>query len=476
MKKKLLVSGLSLLAGLGMAVSASAFSFDFHGKMWQTIGATDNEGALQSKLKSGKTNYFGYNDGTNVYLNLNGATSRGYYDFMADTDSIDFGLTKARLRFEGKTDDGKAKLVYGLEVGTDNWGNSDYKLSGDGTNQETRFAYGQIQIPGLDEGHILRAGLQPTKINHWVWTETAAGLTYHGKKGDCKWMAGWYRGDDEWATNASDDDYFVLKGESKITSDVSLGLFGVYVDAGDKTTSDLDIVTLAFTDVWNTTHSATYDDETYYIGLTGKLNGPVFGSFDLIYQGGDIEFEDVAGISVYDDIDHDAWLGNLTVGYKFDDKFKMYANVLYVSGDDDYGDDDAENFNSIDVDVKVGIIFTKDSLLGDCDKFVSDAPYIADQGLINYALTGEYQINPENHVRAAVRYLETAEDYLLDDDELGTEVDFWYKYKMNKNVTLRLEAAYLFAGDALDSVNYATGASEDADDMYTVAAGIMFKF
>jgi len=465
MKKTLLVSGLSLLAGLGMAASASAFSFDFHGKMWQTIGATDNEGALQSKLKSGKTNYFGYNDGANLYLNVNGADSEGYYDFMAETDSIDFGLTKARLRFEGKTDDGKAKLVYGLEVGTINWGNTDstkkFGLSGDGVNQETRFAYAQIQIPGLDENHILRAGLQPTKINHWVWTETAAGLTYHGKKGDCKWMAGWYRGDDDWDANASDDDYFVLKGESKITSDVSLGLFGVYVDAGDK-----EITALTDAPVWTTVAGPDYDDETYYIGLTGKLNGPVFGNFDLIYQGGDIEFEDAA----YDDVDHDAWLGNLTVGYKFDDKFKMYGNVLYVSGDDNYEDDDADNFNSIDVDVKVGIIFTKDSLLGDCDKFVSDAPYIADQGLINYALTGEYQINPKNHVRAAVRYLETAEDYLLDDDELGTEVDFWYKYKMNKNVTLRLEAGYLFAGDALDS------GTEDADDMYTVAAGIMFKF
>ena len=81
--------------------------------------------------------------------------------------------------------------------------------------------------------------------------------------------------------------------------------------------------------------------------------GPLFGNFDLIYQGGDIEFEDPA----YQDLDHNAWLGNLTVGYKFSDKFKMYANVLYVSGDDDPTDDDVENFNSIDVDVKVGRLF-----------------------------------------------------------------------------------------------------------------------
>ena len=459
MKKTLLVSGLSLLAGLGMAASASAFSFDFHGTMWQTIGGTDNGAALQSKLKSGKTNYFGYND----QLNVKGAEKQSYYDVMGDDNtSNDFGLTKARLRFEGTTDDGRAKFVYGLEVGTINWGDKDkgMGLSGDGVNQETRFAYAQFQIPGMNQNHYIRAGLQPTKINHWVWTETAAGLTYHGKAGDCKWMAGWYRGDEDRAGNSSNNDYLVLKGESKITSDLKLGLFGVYVNAGDEETytiTDLDFTPGTVDE---------YDDETYYVGLTGELNGPIFGSFDLIYQGGEIEFDD----SGLEDLDHEAFLGDLTVGYKFTDNFKMYGNVLYVSGDDDAGDDSADNFNSIDVDVKVGIIFTKDSLLGDCDRFVTDSPYIMDQGLINYALFGEYQLNPKNHFRAAVRYLETAEDAYLEDDELGTEIDFWYRYKYNKNVTLRLEAAYLVAGDALDTTE------ADADDMYTVAAGIQFKF
>ena len=459
MKKTLLVSGLSLLAGLGMAASASAFSFDFHGTMWQTLGGTDNEAALQSKLKSGKTNYFAYND----QLNVKGAEKAGYYDVMSDNNTATtFGLTKARLRFEGTTDDGRAKFVYGLEVGTVNWGEKDkgFGLSGDGVNQETRFAYAQLQVPGLNQNHYVRAGLQPTKINHWVWTETAAGLTYHGKAGDSKWMAGWYRGDEDRAGNNTDNDYFVLKGENKITSDVKLGLFGVYVNAGNEmtyTVTDLDF-TAGTED--------EYDDETFYVGLTGELNGPIFGSFDLIYQGGEVDFTD----SAIKDLDHEGFLGDLTVGYKFTDKFKMYGNFLYVSGDDDMSDDSADNFNSIDVDVKVGIIFTKDSLLGDCDRFVTDSPYIMDQGLINYALFGEYQLDPKNHFRAAVRYLETAEDAYLDDDELGTEIDFWYRYKYNKNVTLRFEAAYLIAGDALDT------SEGDADDMYTVAAGIQFKF
>ncbi len=464
MKKQILVSGLSLLIGMGMATTASAFNFEFHGKMWQTIGGTDNDQALQSKLKSGKTNYFGYSNAAgDEQLNVKGAEKKSYYDILGDDEgnSIDFGLTKARLRFEGNTDDGRAKFVYGLEVGSVNWGdkNKGFGLSGDGINQETRFAYAQIQIPGTSQNHYLRAGLQPTKINHWVWTETAAGLTYHGKANDAKWMAGWYRGDEDRAGNSSDNDYFLVKGSTKITSDFKMGLFGIYVDAGDEDTYG--ITDIDFTEG---SHDQ-YDDETYYLGLTGELNGPIFGSFDLIYQGGDIKF-DTAGIQ---DLDHSAYLGDLTVGYKFDDRFKLYANFLYVSGDDDYSDSDADNFNSIDVDVKVGIILTKDSLLGDCDRFVTDSPYIMDQGLINYSLTGEYQLNQENHFRAAIRYLQLAEDFALGDDEIGTELDFWYKYKYNKNVALRFEAAYLFADDAL-------AFEGDADDLYTVAAGIQFKF
>lgn len=466
MKKKFTIAALSIVAALGVSSpQANAFSFDFHGNMWQTFGSTDNAGVLQGKLKSGKTNYFGYTDRAgNSYLNIAGASTEGYYKFMDNDISTTFGLTKARLRFEGKTDDGKAKFVYGLEVGTINWGDKRHGmgLSGDGVNQETRFAYAQLQVPGMDRNHFLRAGLQPTKINHWVWTETAAGLTYHGKNENYKWLVGWFRGDEDRAGNSTDNDYFVLKGSHNFSSDMTLGLFGIYANAGDETTT-----ALTDYDSWATGSSATYDDDSYYLGFTGKgKSGPFFGNFDLIYQGGEIQFAS----NSYKDLDHDAWLGNLTFGYKFNDKFKMSFNTLYVSGDDDYSDGDANNFNSIDVDVKVGIIFTKDSLLGDCDRFVSDSPYLMDRGLINYALGGEYQYAPEHNFRAAVRYLMTAED-LGNDDDLGTEMDFWYKYKYNKYVTLRVEAAYLFSGDAADYLS-----DNSADDVYTAAAGIQFKF
>ena len=449
---------LAAILSLAIAGTTYAFKFDFHGKMWQTVGVTNNYGAMATPQKSGPTDYFSYNGG----LNSKGMKS-GMYNVMSENDDALFGLTKARLRFEGTTDDGLAKIVYGLEVGTINWGDTDadkkFGLSGDGINQETRFAYAEVVMPVI--GGKVRAGLQPTKINHWVWTETAAGLTYHSTFGGWKTMAGWYRGEDKNSTSniEGDNDYFVIKTDNKLTKSTTLGFFGIYTDLDKDETSLGD----------------EYDGDYYYLGLTGKYNkGELFSNFDFIYQGGDIDFDDTA----INDLDRSAWLGNLTVGFKISDNFKISGNILYVSGDDDPNDDDAENFDAIDVDVFIGTIFFKDSIMSDCDRFISDAPYIMDKGLINYAIQGEYQINGKNHLRAAVRYLMTAEDLELkpneSDDDLGYEFDLWYTYKLNKHVQLKIDAAYLAAEDGADHL--AASDNYDSDDIYKLAAGIKIKF
>ena len=458
MKKGCFNLMLAAILSLALGGTAYAFSFDFHGKMWQTVGFTDNYGAMVGPQKSGKTDFFNYNG------SLNSKGMKGtMYDVMSDNDSAIFGLTKARLRFEGATDDGLAKIVYGLEVGTINWGDTDadkkFGLSGDGINQETRFAYAEVVMPVI--GGKVRAGLQPTKINHWVWTETAAGLTYHSTFGGLKTMAGWYRGEDSNSTSniEGDNDYFVIKADNKFTKSTTLGFFGIYTDLEKEETSLGD---------W-------YDGEYYYLGLNGKYNqGALFSNFDFIYQGGDIDFDD----SAIDDLDRSAWLGNLTVGFKVTDSFKISGNILYVSGDDDPNDDDANNFDAIDVDVKIGTIFFKDSIMSDCDRFVSDAPYIMDKGLINYAIQSEYQINGKNHLRAAVRYLMTAEDLELkpneSDDDLGFEFDMWYTYKLNKHVELKIDGAYLIAGDGADHL--AASDNYDSDNLYKLATGIKISF
>lgn len=457
MKKCLFNCILTAVLSLALTGTAYSFSFSFHGKMWQTAGSTDNNATLPHSQKSGKTDFFSYNNN----LNAKGMKT-SMYSVMSENDSTTFGLSKARLRFEGKTDDGLAKIVYGLEVGTWTWGDTSngFGLSGDGKNQETRFAYAEVVLPGV--GGKLRAGLQPTKINTWVWTETAPGITYHMNLSGWKTMTGWYRGEDDKITNGGDNDYFVIKTDNKLTKNLNMGFFSILANLDEDTTS-------------TGLSEDTYDADYYYIGVTGKFSkGRLFGNFDGIYQGGDIDFNS----SAIEDLDRKAWLGNLTVGYKVSDKFKLSANVVYVSGDNDPNDGDAENFDSIDVDVKIGTIFFKDTILADCDRTISDAPYFMDKGLINYAVQGEYQITNKNNLRAAVRYLTTAEDLELkpneSDDDIGYEFDLWYTYNLNKYVDLRVDAAYLIAGDGADHL--AASDDYDSSDIYKLATGIKIKF
>jgi hypothetical protein len=455
MKHSYLKLILTMILFLAFSGTSYAFDYTFHGKMWQVFGVTDNAAAMPQSQKSGTTDFFSYNGN----LNDKGMKST-MYDVMSENEESAFGLTKARLRFEGTTDDGLAKIVYGLEVGTYNWGdtkNTKFGRSGDGVNQETRFAYAEVTMPVI--GGKIRAGLQPTKINQWVWSETAPGLTYHHKYNDLKTMVGWYRGEDDKITDGGDNDYLVIKIDNKLMPNTTLGFFGIYADL----------------DITDTSIGDTYDSDTYYVGLTGKFNqDAIFSNFALIYQGGDIDFDD----TTIEDLDRSAWLADLTVGVKINDSFKLSGNILYVSGDDDANDSDADNFDSIDVDVKIGTIFFKDTILADCDRTISDAPYIMDKGLINYAIQGDYQIDEKNNLRMAVRYLTTAEDLELktgaNDDDIGYEFDLWYTYQLNKYVQLKVDAAYLVAGDGADHL--AASDNYDGDDIYKLATGIKVSF
>jgi len=444
------------------AFAAEGIDFDFHGKMFQVFGSTNNNKSLAGKHKSGSTDFFSYNG----QLNTKGFNEDDLEYF--NTVGTTFGLSKARLRFEAKTQDNLAKFVYGLEVGTINWGDKekDFGLSGDGITQETRFAYAEVKAPVENIDHIIRAGLQPTKISPWVWSETAAGLTYHGKSKSCKWMLGWYRGDEDSKSNSKDNNYFVIKTSGPLTPELELGLFLVYEHAGAETAEIAQENT-------STKCQHQYDRDMYYLGTSFTFeSNPFKGLFELIYQGGDIDFID----NDIKDLERNAMLMNLDLSFQLNEQLKLGFNSLYVTGDDNPNDLDAGNFDSIDVDVAVGMIIFKDSLVSSCDRFVSDAPYFMDKGLIHHALTAEYKLAKKHTFFTAIRSLSLAKDYVDDNKQessIGTELDFKYAYKLNKNVKLRLEAACLIPGAASDLM---TADDKEADTIFNVASGIQFSF
>ena len=93
MKKGCFNLMLAAILSLALAGTAYAFKSDFHGKMWQVVGVTDNYGAMAGPQKSGNTDFFSYNGSLNI-----GSMKPGMYDVMSDNDDALFGITKARLR------------------------------------------------------------------------------------------------------------------------------------------------------------------------------------------------------------------------------------------------------------------------------------------------------------------------------------------------------------------------------------------
>jgi len=451
MKKTFLYLIVVAALSLSLAGAASAFSFNLHGSMLNTMTGTNNANTLKDQQKSGPTDIFSSTS--------NGKTANYWKNVFDESDSVFYAKTKVRLRFEGKTDDGKAKFVYGFEGGGYYWGDTDFDLSGDSKTVETRFAYAQLAILN---GKIT-AGLQKTGLNKWVWTETAAGLKYQTNIKDWKLTTAWFRGYDEFGTKKvsanHNDDFFFLKANGRINNNFKLGFFGLYDNLNKEKK-----------------YASNYTAKYYWLGINGKFKANrIFGDFDAIYNGGHMDFDKGLG----HDVDRSGYLGNLTVGYKVNDKFKVSLNTLYVSGDDNPNDNDADNFDSVDVDIKCGIVlFTGDSLTGNADNFVSDAPFINDRGLINIALQGEYKIDAKNKLRAAVRKLYSAEDldYIAGkkkDNDIGYEFDLWYSYKFNKNVALKAEFGYLVTGDGADQLT-ADGHADSG--MYQASAGMVFKF
>ncbi len=452
MKKTFLYLIVAAVLSLSLAGAASAFSFDLHGSMLNTMTSTNNTNTLKNELKSGTTDIFS--------STASGKTSNYWKTALDEGDTTQYAKTKVRLRFEGKSDDGRAKFVYGFEGGAYYWGDNNFDLSGDSTTTETRFAYAQLSALNGK----FTAGLQKTGLNQWVWTETASGLKYQTNINDWKLTAAWFRGYDAFgrtnkvSTN-DNDDFFFLKANGRINENLNLGFFGLYDNLKKEAK-----------------YAINYSANYYWLGITGKFKAnKIFGNFDAIYNGGDINYDKGAG----HDMDRSGYLGNLTVGYKVNDKFKVSLNTLYVSGDDNPNDNNADNFDSVDVDIKCGIVlFTGDSLTGKTDNFVSDGPFINDKGLINIALQGEYKIDAKNKIRAAVRKLYSAEDldYIATkkkDNDIGYEFDLWYSYKFNKNVALKAEFGYLVTGDGADQLT----ADGHADaGIYQASAGMVLKF
>lgn len=418
-----------------------------------------------------------------------------------DVDAT-YGELKYRFWFEAADDDGDIKGVYAIEIGGIRWGREDSvgkgrggSYSGDAVNIETRWAYLDFQTPGVEKKLRWRMGLQPWKINSFLWQETATGLNLYGTPTDrIDIQAAWIRSVDKLATdeserNLEDVDNLLGRVNFNVNPELKIGVFGLYTWGDNDPDSPADFAGVTPRRWLYKQFASDTKSSWYNIGVDGSWTpGKFFINWDLIYQGGsldDINFDDseFSGLSSSGDFDISAWLGHADIGYKFG-KPKLTYTFWYASGDDDAGDDDFDGFLGIDLDRDDSQTMFEGNYADDVTYFTERA-YMLDKGFIMNKLALDYQWTEKLRVGTAAMYMLTVEDieYFNNDggsesnDEIGFEFNAYLKYMMFKNVELAVNAGYLFSGDAMDAFELGDQKDGSADeDIFVSSARVRYKF
>ena len=371
------------------------------------------------------------------------------------------------------------------------------RLLGDGVDVETRWAYLDLQTPGVDRKMRWRMGLTPWTINSFFWQETATGVKLYGDLGEMfDYEAAWIRPLDKLATSEADDDLDdldVLYGRLDVdpTDTLKIGLIGLYFHSQEDpagTAGPRDWLLKQFDD------QASFDIWT--VGVDGGWDyNNLFFNWDLLYQGGNIDDLNwnpnaQAGdtftprTAVGTDFDLSAWFAHADAGIKFGEH-KFTYTFWYASGDDDPNDDDFEGYLAVDLDRDDNISLFE-GLYTDDSSYFTERPYMLDKGFVMNKVAWDYKVNDKTTVGAAGMYMMTAEDIeytnvaatdTYSNDEIGFELNGYLKYMLYKNVEFKINAGYLWAGDAMDA--FETGVDRDGnsdENLFGSSFRIRYKF
>jgi hypothetical protein len=475
MKKWRFISYVTLV--LGLALPSMGAEFEFHGDL--------NHRFLL---------YTNHHDWLNPER---GVLNRG-------TINDSYGELKYRFWVEVSSNDGNTKGVYAIEIGGVRYGEPGSEkgeggsFSGDAVNIETRWAYLDWQLPGVDTKARFVMGLQPFKVNYYLWQETAAGVVYNGAPNDIlSYQLGWIRGidkltRDETSSNVQDQDNFLARFNFNAKDDTTIGIFALYQfgdpdDAGTIYSRDYEIKQFA----------EDVDFDMLTIGLDGGTQfGNWFVNWDLMYQNGN--FDDVTFIDGFDDgtvvnefsltsrtgdFDLSAYFAHVDVGVNMG-RSKITGTVWYASGDDNPNDGDFDAFlvTDLDIDDNIGIfegVYTNDNT------YFTDKPYMLDKGFLIFKLGLDHEATQKVKYGAAIMYMMTAEDIDYFDflgrpqseSDIGFELDAYLKYMIYKNLEFAINAGYLLAGDALDAFEQGTIQDGSADEnIWASSLSIRYKF
>ncbi len=434
-----ILAGLTMTVALGVAGTAQATKYEFHGDMdHRFLVHTDqiglpNNGVLIDSSKNERLANFKY-----------------------------------RLWSTMATDDDAVKGVFAIEVGNVRFGRPNTlpagagqggAFSGDGVNIETRWGYIDL---GAGPGR-LKIGLQPYSLNRHLWKETAAGIQYAGKTdGGGKYSFAWMRGDESFNDERGvSDDLDALSGKYDWkVGDTKLGVFGLFQQSKD--TDDGSTIDCRQTanrrgarcyEVKNFTRGGA-DFSMSAVGFNGTVPaGSLFVNWDVIAQTGSVDNTTFNGQAARD-FDLSGTSIRLEVGKKGETSWKV--TLLQQSGDDDPLDDDFDAFMSVDVDASDSVILGEESLTSDI--FLAETNYLFDKGATMLRFDIGRQFSKKLWVGGNIAALGLAEDVVYVDDagitqredDLGVEIGGRVKWKFAPRTVFEGQLSFLSAGDAMD--------------------------
>ncbi len=415
---------------------------------------------------------------TNHYDWVKGAGETSTPDLARlDDGSVNetFGEAKYRFWVDAATNDGKVNGVWAFEVGALKYGDpaKKGKYSGDGINFETRWLYTDFQLPWACDKARVRMGLQPIKVNKYLWSETAMGVVLNGSTNGVDYQLGWIRPYNDPVADENDDaedlDAFVGRVNFKPADGIKVGVFALYMWGDDDNPAVGSMPTEGRYEV--KFFNNDYDFTLLTIGTDGSFaKDNFFANWDLMYEDGSVD--DILGAA---DQDLSAWFAHLDLGFKMDN-WKFTYTFWYASGDDDAMDNDFDGFVSVDVDTFDGICLFEGGFTD--DNYFTERPYLLDKGFIMNKLAVDYKASKKLTLGAAALYMMTAEDIeyaTYKEDEIGFEVDAYLKYKLYDNLEFAVNAGYLIAGDALDYFEDKQDGSAD-EDIFISTMRIRYKF
>jgi hypothetical protein len=451
------------------------------------------------------------------------ATAAGYEDSEAWMD------TRFRLRFAAKANDYATGVIY-FEGDSTRWGeretpryNADWAINpggshtsggarnlagqwnADRTAVELKQFYIDFKVPGLSDfaPTNIKAGIQGFSVrSHALLFADGPGVEVNSQAGPVKFNLYWYKPEEGRDWKSDDTDIYGVQVWVPGLLPVTPGGYILYMNSNNYPIRSATYVI----GVGETYPAGTRQADLYWIGAyaDGKI-GPVALKTDFIYSGGDAESRSIGNGS---DWDFGGWMffADAMFTLPMEMPIDIGGTFMYATGDDTRElqkaapqDQDREGFV-----VPPG----------------SEEPYIGDWSIVMYASAINDGVRMSNlasgtgaalgkaggtwfakmyaalkpvdwlKVKAYAMYIGDTTDNgntlgnavdptettgLEDETGIGIEVGAIADIQIYKNLKYSVGLGYLFAGDALDTVD-AAGLNQSPDDPWAIVSQLIFTF